>query len=72
MLGMMFGLEPRKVSRQGSRKEEKTKAREALARERDEEILAKGVDKEILKVLQMKARSHASSGALEMSTASER
>ncbi len=66
---MMFGQEPRKVSRPGSRKGEKAKARETLARGKDEEHLAKGVDKGILKVLPMKARSLASSGVLEMGTA---
>jgi hypothetical protein len=67
---MMFGQEPLRVSRPGSRKGEKAKAGEALAKEKGEEHLAKGVGKEILKALPMKARSLASSGVLEMGTAS--
>jgi hypothetical protein len=66
---MKFGQEPRKVSRPGSRKGEKAKAREALAKEKDEAHRKKGVGKGILKVLPMKARCLASSGVQEMGTA---
>jgi hypothetical protein len=67
---MRCGLEPQKVSRQSSKRGAKAKAREALARVKDEEMQTKEAGREMLRHLRKKAKHRASSGALGMATVS--